>query len=270
VVRLAVVHEVLAVVGDDEQRRVLEVATDLQGGEQPAQLVIGGRDLGDVRVAAYLLEEARLGLEGRVGVEHVDPQEETSPAVARREPGQRRVDHGARLALDVAAGLLLLGVRRLIVEVEALVEPELLVEHGRRHEGGRLEARLARALGQRHGGGRERGHAVVAHPVSQRVEAGHHRGVRGHRERRDGAAPLVACALRGQPVEVRRGGRGATVHAQRIAARGVERDQHGVARRALGQCLLDGAGRQRERQQEREPADLHAAQSSLLAGRTPM
>ena len=89
-----------------------------------------------------------------MGVEQVYPGKERPSALALPVPAEEGVDDGVRRALGVGAGRASRPAHRRVVVVEALVQAEGRVEHDGCQEGGGLDASLARALGQGHGGWR--------------------------------------------------------------------------------------------------------------------
>jgi hypothetical protein len=105
VLGFAVVVQTLAVVGEDEDRRALEVSERPDPGEEPPERRVGGRDLAVVGVRKPTGEGRRRCVR-RVRLEEMDEEEPGAlvAAFARKaaEPGERGVDRLDARALELA------------------------------------------------------------------------------------------------------------------------------------------------------------------------
>ncbi len=251
---LAVVEELLAVIPQEHEERLVVEPAALQLAQEAAELEVAVGDLAVVlrhealavlrllvvgaRVLARVLG-SRVGLElpvergrGRVGdvrIHGVDVQER-GQAPARVEPGERPVDHGRRL--HDLRGPIFLAVQALEV-VEALVEVRL----GQIDDGvGEGRARRVAPGLQHLGQGQEAVVETVAKlhrpvlPRGQRREERSHRGL-GPGRGRDGLVEDDGVLREG--VELRSGVAGVAVRAGVVGAQGVhEIDDHQRCRRA--------------------------------------
>ena len=147
-----------------------------------------------------------------------------------------------------------------VVDLEALVQPVVGVQHdGRDHRTGRV-AGGAEALGQgRHLRGNPEA-AVVAHAVLEREEPGHHRRVGGQGHRAHRARLIEAHARPGQLVERVTPPRGRPVAPQGIRARRVERHQQQAG---AGQGVRPRAGAARREGEHKQ--QLEASHPGTLA-----
>ena len=115
-----------------------------------------------------------------------------------------------------------------MVDLEALAEAELSVEHEAGDGGPRAIARRLQRLGERHIRGGYVARAVPAGPVDVGIDAGHQAGVRGERQRAGAGALGKAHAVARELVEVRRVSGGVAIAAQVVGAGGVEGNQEEV------------------------------------------
>ncbi len=283
------VAERLAVVGhrEDDERPVAHARA--HAVEQPPDLLVHERDFAGVaraplparRGALEPAGEERLGrLVRKVRVEVVRPEEERRRQRLRLEQAQAVVGHlrGGPLVLSEVGALA--GLRRIEVDVEALLEPEHRVEREGGDDGAGRPAGGPEALREREGVVAEPEGRVVAHARLERPASGEERGVRRQRHRRRRARLREADALGRQRVQARRGvvSRRA-VAMERVGARRVERDQEHArrvrrrlrddrpVRRRTRARLLTFAGRGDQEQRGGDDAAPHRLSAPPACGR---
>ena len=228
---LAVLAQALAVVrGDDHQRRVAQSRT-VDPVQQALELAVRVRDLARVEVAREALGEGRGRIVGRVGIEHMDPNEE-GRAPRRVQPFQRPVHDLAAppLAAVAARGDAARARERVVVHVEAPVEPRVAGDGiGTDEAAGGVAARLQEG-GQGGRAGIQRLREVVADPVLVGQAAGEEGDVRGPRLGHVGDGVQEQHAFARQAVDG--GGRAAdeAVGAHAVGAQGVDGDEEQVRR----------------------------------------
>jgi hypothetical protein len=145
--------------------------------QEPLQVMVGERDLPVVRVAQIERKGRRCQVRV-VRIVEVAPQEERAVGVRAAQPVDRVVDDGLRVAGRNLEPLELRAARdRVAVVIEALVEPETVIQDERRHDRARLVPLLAEGLRCGSSALVEDEVAVVTHPVGEGVEAGQHRRV---------------------------------------------------------------------------------------------
>ena len=250
---LAVLAAALAVIGGQDDQRLLGETELADPVHDPAELLVEERDLGVVAVLE-LLREALRGLVRPMGVEVVQEEEE-----GLRRPGDlvEELDAPVGDLVGLAIGLDLRGRqldlrRRLVgvvrgelldgliendpdvplldppIGVETLREPVLLGEHDRCHLGVGRVARVLEDLRHRDVllGHDEDG--VVARAVHERVGPREHRRVRGQGQGRRRDALREARPLGGEAIDVGRPGRRVPVTAQVVGPGRVDRDEYDV------------------------------------------
>ena len=254
---------------DDEGRPILERA---YVGEEAAQSRVRERHFARVGVVCVLGRERRRRLRRGVGIVDVHPRE--PPAALCRQPLQRRADDlvGATLAERELGGARHL-VQPVVVNTETGVQAELRVERERADERAGREPLGAQARGERLGAGGHPEAAVVANAMLKGIQAGQDADVRGQRDDGMRMREVVADAIGGQGVEVRR--RGAPpVGAKRVGPQRVDRDeqhvligrlQHAEARLAGTQAPAR-AGRQHDNAAQ-HPQGAQEAESQRAGGR---
>ena len=220
-------------IGSDDDRALLRRR---QRVEQPPDGVVHDRHLGQVGVTAGPLEERARSFVRRVGIEEVHPEEEAVVDPATREPREGSIDRliGAALEHVLPGGLLATGGA--VEDLEALIQAEGPVHHGRGDERGGAAAGVEGRLGERPRLVGERRQPVVPQPVPRREEAGEHRRVRGQSERGDGPRRVEDLRLAAERSKARRDPSILPVEIERARVGRVEGHEHERAGAAEGRA----------------------------------
>ena len=245
VLLLAVLAERLAVVGDDDHKRVVETPTLLQPIEEPANLRIGGGNLGVVGAlhGGGKARPIRLGRRvGAVGIVQMHPRQKRTVAVFG-EPRQRVIDHlaaGPLSGVEAGGHFVIRQVERVEVMVEPLRDAPSVIEHeGADKSPGAIAAGLQH-LGERGDGVVHVEAAVVAHTVKGREGAGEERGVGRQRQRRYRRRLLEPQAACGQGIKDWSGGSLVAVATQPVGAQRIDADEEHRPR-AAARCAAEPA-----------------------------
>ena len=246
-----------------------------QPAEQASHHLVGVGDLGEVGLVRVARGEGLGRVVGRVRIVEVDPGEEALRA-HRFEPRERVRHHLVALLLDGAERdhLVLREIELVRVDVEALAEAPLALEHPGRDERSGREAALAQPLRERHLGVVEEEAAVVAHAVMGRDEPGEDRRVRRERERNGGGRVVEDDAVARERVDVRREVGAKAVAAQPIRAGRVERHDDQVQLASRGSQAREagpsvGVGSRRAVPVPPEATIAAAASSAPIASHGP-
>ena len=221
-----IVHESdLAVVPIDEEAPVFLGQGD-QGILEAGDRIVGGVERPGIGAG----EEGPVGRRGvvrpvRIEVVH---EEKERPASLRAHPRQRRVGHAVRGRLHARLETVA-GARQpeVLEALEAAVEAEGGGDVDVGHEASRGVARGAQRLGHRRDL-RRQPQPVVLHPVVRGIARGHDRHDRRQGPGGGGPGALERGAAPGEVVDVRRGGTVVAVGAEMVGAQGVHDDQHDV------------------------------------------
>ena len=251
---LAVLAERLAVVGDDDDERVIEHARGAERADQAADERVDAGDFAGVRRGGVTRAE-RLGrIVGSMGVVEVDPGEERSGARST-EPGERTLDHRRTRALGFERRLAGAARNHVVVDREAAPEPESMVEHEGADERAGVIARVVKAGGERRQRVGKRSAAVLMHAVVDGQHPGKQCRVGWKGERSCRGDGVESDARLGDGVEARSFGSLGAVAAEVIRAQGVERHQQdvraGCLRRARARCNEQQAGGENVPREER-------------------
>ncbi len=245
---LLVLAEPFAVVGEDDERRVVAEPERAERVLEAAEELVGPRHLAVVGTPCVAGGVGLGRLVGIVRLVEVKPEEDSLARLAV-EPRDGLRDRGLAPLLDGVQELRVAAraLEAIGVDVEAAVEAGLRVEHDRRDEGAGREPACAEQLGQERHLRHERGRDVVADPVLRRQQAGEDRDVGRTRERHVGRS-LDGERPRGRDA-VEPGGRHVArpVTAEPVGAQRVDRHDHdmtGDARRG-GRALARDEDRQR-------------------------
>ena len=214
---------------DDDQRAVRE-AGPLETLEDHAELRVHERDLPVVGVAGESSRVVARRLVRRVGIVVVDPEE---PGRRGSEPLVEPLERSARglvgRPLDVGRAPLVVSSReRVVVHLEAPVEPEPLLERKTRDERGRAVPGASERIGEGRDALRQGVVGVVADAVAERRQAGEDRGVRRPGDGRVGDGGVESHAAGGETVDHRRLRLLVAVAAEMICPQRVDRDEQDV------------------------------------------
>ena len=205
--RLPVLPEALAVVGGEDDERVVEQPVLPQPVDDPPHAAIGLGDLRVVRCRGQGGELERPDLVGLMRVEEVHPQEERLRLLPLRpflEPRDRAIRGPRRRAIpEHEERRLVLRPEIVVIDLEALVQAIAPGEHRCRHERRRPVTCRRQPLGEGDRLGTEGVVPVVPNAVRRRVESRHDRAVGRERDRRGGRGIRAADALARQPVDRR-------------------------------------------------------------------
>ena len=234
--QLAVLAERFAVIGGEDEQRVVADAEARQRPVEASDQLVGPGDFAVVRALGVSRGIGFGWFVRRVRIVEMHPRKRPLAPVAF-EPCRRVGDRDvAAFFQDVEEARL---VRRVGAEIETigeLVEPArqtgLRRQHDRRHESGGIESGgLERLRHRRHIRG-QRARDVVADAVLRRIEAGEDRDVRRPRDRCVHRRVERQRAFARDPIEVRRRDIAAAVAPEPIGAQCVDGDDENVTRRA--------------------------------------
>jgi hypothetical protein len=234
--RLPVVAQAFSVVGGHDEHGLVPEAEAREGGVEPAEELVRP---GHLAVVGALGVPGGVGLGrlvGVVGIVEVQPEEEPPRRPQRRlrllEPGHGLGRRAVAPLLDgvqelsfPAAPCELVGV-----DVEAAVQAGRGIEHGRGDEGGGGEAGALQDLGEERHRRNHRGRDVVADPRRRGQAPGEDRDVRGPGQGHVGRSLLGHGPVAGEAVHVGRGHAAVAVGSHPVGPKGVDRDQHEMAR----------------------------------------
>ena len=220
--------------------------------EERTERVVRPGNLAGVGIGRIAPGELVWRLVRRVRIEHVHPRE---PLVRlRSRPGERRRDDGVGAALGErevhgAAGL----ADAVVVDVEAGVEAEALIERETADEGAGGKAEALQPRGQRRGPGPDPVAVVVAHAVLVGIRAGQEARMRRQRDDRVRVGEGEPRAARGERFEARRAG-AAAVDGNRIRSERVDGDEEHVAVAVGARSRTQPRGWPTRRPPRRQPA----------------
>jgi hypothetical protein len=186
------IAEPLAMVGDDRHRnRAGRIA--LEGLHQLPQLFVHRGDLTEIRLRAIPASEGLGRRVRRVRIEIVDPEEQWLLCGAGQEC-DCTIGRVSGCALRTA------GRQLLVVRIESPREPEGPGQDEGRYEGGGPVPRCLQPFGHDSMCGWQIA-GILVHAVAGRIEARHHRGVRGQRLGHGCVRLSEALPSRGEGVE---------------------------------------------------------------------
>jgi hypothetical protein len=266
---LVVLAEALAVVGSDDERRVVSQPERAERVLEAAEELVGPGHLSVVGTARVARRVGFGRLVGVVRLVEVEPEKHATAGLFA-EPLDRLSDRVFALFLDRVQELRVaaFAFEAVGVDVEAAVEAGLPLEHDRGDEGPGREAALAKELGQERNCGDHRRGDVVADGVLGGQEASEDRNVGGARERDVGRGLHGERALGGDAIETRRLDVARSVAAEAVGAQGVDRDDHDVARRLRrGGRALTGDEARGEAERQQPPHELQLESQGSLTDR---
>ena len=141
--------EALTVIADDHYDGAIEHSALVEKRNHPGELKVDEADGAGVWILAVRGCKFRRRLSGRMRVVEMQPRKEAA-AVHLVQPAERIVhDAVGRAAKRLAIDRAWMSIR-LAIDIEALIEPPLVIEHEAADEGARFESAGVQPFGERH------------------------------------------------------------------------------------------------------------------------